>query len=113
METMQTITGISAFVSLLTLIIFFTMAANISRIKKLIEFNQPKQNLKYIDIYNEGELKEYLGKNQEALDCFSEAYFLISKIMKSNPNTHEGTKHKEMIVSKIKSLGGSIKEIIA
>lgn len=105
---------ISALISLVMLIVFFVMAANIGRIKNIL-ISQTESgssgNVAYVEAFNRGEIKEYQGKTQEAIDCYMEAYFLFHKYSKKNPKISGLEKHREMIQVKIKALGGTIKAI--
>ena len=107
---MEAMTFISALISLITLIVFFVMASNIGSIKNIL---QQEENKNYTSVYNAGELKEYVGKDQEALDLYMESYFLVSKLIKNNPKDPVVQKNKDLIVAKIKLLGGQVKEILS
>lgn len=100
---------ISALISLITLIVFFVMASNIGQINKKLDTKTAERD--YIVAFNKGELKEYLGKKEEAMDCYMESYFLFSKFVKKNPNVTGIDKRREEITNKIKSIGGTVKEV--
>ncbi len=102
---------ISAIVSFITLIVFFVMAANISKIKEILIKGNAPTNPKYIDVYNHGKMKEYQGKNPEALDLYSEAYYLLAKAIEQNPKSSGLIQHKETIAGRIKSIGGVVKAV--
>lgn len=109
MEDLQTSMIIISLANIVMLIVFCVMAANVNAIKVMLR--RKETLIKYIDVFNAGELKEYQEKKVEALDCYTEAYFLISKYTKANPQTPDASKHKEMISAKIKLLGGVVREI--
>lgn len=89
---------ISGIISLVTLIVFFVMASNISAIRTILA-KGVVENEKYIQAYNAGELKEFQGKKHEALDSYKEAQWYISK--KGN---NVNLQHKQMIEDKISQL---------
>lgn len=118
MENMAFLLALPAIIGFITLIVFFVMSANIGAIKNRLETmdamlraKMPNSSLNYIVAFDKGELKEYLGKKQEALECYMEAYYLIHKFIKKNPTATDNKAHKELIENKIKSLGGTVKEI--
>lgn len=107
---------LSGIIGLITLIVFFMMSSNISKIRTLLEnLNTNKPTTSYVTPFNMGELREFQGKKQEALDCYMESYFLVNKFIKKGNveglDMSKDIKNKELIKSKIVELGGTIPEI--
>ena len=103
---------ISGIISFITLIVFFVMSGNVGAIRRTVENLKQKEEpiINYAAPFNLGELKEYQGKNQEALDCYMEAYFFLNKYIKKNPTDVNYKQNKDKIAAKIVSLGGTVKE---
>lgn len=113
---MQDAMFISGLIGLISLIAFIFIAININKIKIMLENKeQEKKSTNYANPFNMGELREFQGKKQEALECYLEAYFNFRKLEKSciekGLKMENGTNHKEKIKAKIIELGGTIKEI--
>ena len=114
-DTLEIAAFISGIINIVMLIVFCVMASNVSAIKKILEAQRVK-NLNWSNAFNNGALKEYQGKNQEALDCYMEAYYRISKVIPTDANDGGVTlrsweRNKDAIKSKITTLGGTVKEI--
>lgn len=106
---MDLFTGI---IGLIMLFIFIAMADNIGKIKKMLIIMGEDNSMNYSKIFRKGELKEYQGKQSEALDCYNEAFYYINKYKPVNKKDKEITEIKIMkIRDKILSLGGTVKEI--
>jgi len=109
---MEIVAFISGLISFITLIVFFVMSGNVAQIKRLLESSKQKEEpINYATPFNLGDLKEYQGKKQEALDCYMEAYFNLNKYAKKNPTDQNCKKHKDAITAKIIALGGTVKEL--
>jgi hypothetical protein len=93
----------SVTLNLIVTIVFLFMASNISKIKKLIEHKET--NINYSQCFTIGELKEFQGKKEEALDAYMEALFYVNRFLAKNP-TQQELKNKETIKGKIIALGG-------
>lgn len=104
---MEGMTIISAIISLVTLIVFFMMASNISRIRTLIELNSSNGQVTYQSLFTKGELNEFKGKSNEALDCYMEAFFIFDRIKNK---TSQDLKNETLIKAKIASLGGKLRQ---
>lgn len=103
-ELLSLILGIFAIVSIIA---FWQIAINVSKIlKHLNKTTSPESP--YANSFNAGEIKELQGKKQEALDCYIEAGYLISKMIKKLPENNSLLEHKKMIDDKIVSLSGKI-----
>jgi len=107
---MELLTGI---IGLILLIVWLVMADNIGTIKKTLQAIRVDNSMNYSKVYRRGELKEYQGKDQEALDCYLEAFYFASKTYV------QGKKERRMkeedlakIRGKIIALGGNIKEVV-
>lgn len=92
-------------IGLITLITFFIMSSNVTKIKKLIEHKET--NINYSKSYEIGELKEFQGKKAEALDSYKEALFYVNKFISKNPGCTTELKNKKTIEDKISTLSGS------
>lgn len=103
---------LTGLIGLVLLIVFLVMADNLGKIKRTLDLMRAENRVNYIKIFNKGELKEYQGKNAEALDCYLEAYYYISKYNpKGKTEKRQRETHWEQVRGKIIALGGTIKEI--
>jgi uncharacterized membrane protein len=106
---------VTGLIGLITLIVFFIMSKNISSIRKTLEGMNTDKPIGYANAFNMGELREFQGKKQEALDCYMESLFLLNKFIKNSvTNGIDITKENEngkKIKSKIIELGGTVPEI--
>lgn len=97
---------ISGIISIISLIVFFIMSKNVAEIRKNLEAIGGNS---YASAYQKGELKEFQGKKDEALDYYNEAYFIILRLIRIQKNLAVYSKNKEKIEKKIVMLGGTIK----
>ena len=120
-DTLEIAAFISGIINIVMLIVFCFMAKNINVIRKILEDEKSENNLDYLMALNKGKLKEYQGKNEEALDSYTEAYYRFNKkygtYREFNPAEEDISiakrsfeRSKEEIKSKIISLGGTVKE---
>ncbi len=110
---MEIIAFLSGVISLITLIVFFIMSSNVSKIKKIVEgLKHKEQRNNFGKPYKLGQLKEFQGKKQDALDCYMEAFFYLNDYIKKNPTDEMNLENKQLILSKIEALGGSINDLI-
>lgn len=83
------------------------MAVNVSRIKAVVELQNEGGTLRYHSVLTKGEIKEFQGKSAEALDCYMEAYFLLSRIKSKIIIDFD---NEILLKEKIISLGGKISQ---
>jgi hypothetical protein len=114
---MEEILIISSLVGIITLIVFFDMAYKIGTIRDTLKMLDAKisdnNKIDWRSAYNQGERKEYLGKKDVALECYMDAYFLLHHFIILNPDDEDEDyrSNKKLIEEKIKSLGGTVKEL--
>jgi|GEM_PF-4729300 len=111
---------LAGILSIIILIIFFVTAININKIKKILEESNKKTS-GYAEAYNIGELREFQGKKQEALDSYMESYFFVNRFIKKVQSENinikypidisKDIKNKDSIKVRILALGGVIPEI--
>lgn len=103
-ELMSLIVGVFEIASVIA---FWQIAVNVSKILKQIN-KASLQDTLYFNSFNTGEIRELQGKKQEALDCYIESGYFISKMIKKFPNNNSLLEHKKMIDDKIASLGSKV-----
>jgi hypothetical protein len=98
----------SVILNLVFLVVFFVLASNIGSIKRLLQGQQT--GAKYIDAFTLGELQEFKGNKEKALDHYMDSYFFITRFKPQFKNQQiDKEKHLSQITAKIISLGGVIK----
>ncbi len=100
---MQGIAIIGGLVSLITLIVFFILAARVGAIKTLLEMRAaPSEGPTiYGRHYEEGELAEFVGDKQHAIVCYKTALFYVNKV--ASPSDSD-KRNKVQIEKKIAEL---------
>lgn len=74
MENFDTVLIIAALIQLITLIVFFVMAANVSKIKKELQ-----KELSYDDYIERYEEEKFIGNKQNAKELLMRLYFKLQK----------------------------------
>lgn len=91
---------LSAILSLAMLIVFFVTASNIAAIKRTL-MNALPNSQPYIEHYNHGQLNEYLGNKQAALNSYRIALFYSNNV---KVPTDTDRRNKIIIEQKISEL---------
>lgn len=86
-------------------ILLLSIALNVSNLRK--EVTQIRKKIaarEYTDYLADGELMEYLGKKEQALEAYQTAMFFVKKKIAADPDDKSHFQNKMLIAKKIEEL---------